>query len=276
MKKTVFVLILLLTYIPSLIGQDIIIKYDKTELKSKVIEIQEDFIKYYLFESLNGPIRNIKISDVFMIIYSDGTKETFPNRNVEKDEFTQSEQNNREIVSESTYQESQNQDGPTTLGLIFGGKAGYFIPYNQNISEIYGGGFMWGLVLGYWDETAGLELDWRYYSKTGDPYIIGSVDEADCQISISPLTLTGYWNAYNKGNFGTYVGVGLGINFIKENLVISAFGQTGSTKASLTGFEFHTTGGIRFSPFYMEISFSSCTVKEIDFGGMLISGGLFF
>jgi len=278
MKTIALTFLIMITYISTSLSQDIIIKNDKTEIKSKVIEIHEEFIKYYLFEYLDGPIRNIRISDVFMIIYADGTREKFTNKNVENTKVIQTEQNKPSITYENQNQDqySEQSSVSSNWGFIFGGKAGYYIPYNQNISEIYGGGFMGGLVIGYWGQGAGIELDWRYYSKTGDPYVYGSVDQAECQISISPLTLTGYWDAYHKENFSTYVGVGLGVSFVNENLVASGLGQTGSVSTSLTGFEFHTTGGLRFSPFYIELTFSSCTVKEIEFGGLLISGGLFF
>ena len=58
-------------------AQDFIYQTDGTEIKSKVIEITPEFIKYKNFDQLNGPIRNIAILDVFMIIYEDGTKEVF-------------------------------------------------------------------------------------------------------------------------------------------------------------------------------------------------------
>ena len=62
-------------------GQDLIFKTDGTEIKSKVIEITKDEIKYMKFEQLNGPLRNISITDVFMVIYQDGTREVFKTEN---------------------------------------------------------------------------------------------------------------------------------------------------------------------------------------------------
>jgi hypothetical protein len=56
-------------------AQDVIVKNDKTEIKTKVIELTEDLIKYKKFEMLEGPIYSIKKADVFMIIYENGTKE---------------------------------------------------------------------------------------------------------------------------------------------------------------------------------------------------------
>lgn len=56
-------------------GQDVIIKNDKTEINSKVIELTDDVIKYRKFEMLDGPIYSIKKSEVFMIVYKNGMKE---------------------------------------------------------------------------------------------------------------------------------------------------------------------------------------------------------
>ena len=56
-------------------AQDLIIKMDKTEIKSKVLEIAEDVIKYKKFERVDGPTYSISKKDVFMIIYKDGSKE---------------------------------------------------------------------------------------------------------------------------------------------------------------------------------------------------------
>lgn len=78
MKAKILILAILVAFATNaLFSQDVIIKNDKSEIKAKVIEIQENSIKYKLFESLEGPIRNISTSDVFMIIYEDGKRETF-------------------------------------------------------------------------------------------------------------------------------------------------------------------------------------------------------
>jgi len=61
----------------NIFAQDIIIKNDKTEYKVKVTEIGEDAIKYKKWEMPDGPVYNLKKSEVFMIIYSNGTRETF-------------------------------------------------------------------------------------------------------------------------------------------------------------------------------------------------------
>lgn len=61
-------------------AQDIIVKNDKTELKVKVLEITEVAIKYKRFEMQDGPIYSILKTDVFMIMYQNGTKEYMDNK----------------------------------------------------------------------------------------------------------------------------------------------------------------------------------------------------
>lgn len=59
--------------------QDIIVKNDKTEIKAKVLEITESTIMYKKFEMLDGPSYSIKKTEVFVIIYQNGTKEYMVN-----------------------------------------------------------------------------------------------------------------------------------------------------------------------------------------------------
>jgi len=74
------ILIALLFIAPILAkAQDIIIKTDKTEIKSKVLEITDDAIKYKKFEALDGPTYSVKKAAVFMILYKNGTKEYMDN-----------------------------------------------------------------------------------------------------------------------------------------------------------------------------------------------------
>lgn len=60
-----------------IIAQDIIIKTNREEIKAKIIEITDDAIKYKEFNFQDGPTRNIKISEVFMILYENGKREKF-------------------------------------------------------------------------------------------------------------------------------------------------------------------------------------------------------
>lgn len=56
---------------------DVIYKKDGDEIKAKVIEITDETIKYKKQNQLGGPLRNVSVKDVFLIIYKDGTRENF-------------------------------------------------------------------------------------------------------------------------------------------------------------------------------------------------------
>jgi uncharacterized protein (TIGR02145 family) len=75
--KNILLLLALFTAFYKISAQDIIYKINGTEIQSLVTEITADAIKYRNFNQPDGPIRNIAINDVFMIIYKDGTKEVF-------------------------------------------------------------------------------------------------------------------------------------------------------------------------------------------------------
>jgi hypothetical protein len=74
MKKQITLIVLSLLSFTS-IAQDIIVKNDKTEIKAKIEELTETTIKYKKWDMLDGPIYNINLNDVFMIMYKNGTKE---------------------------------------------------------------------------------------------------------------------------------------------------------------------------------------------------------
>lgn len=58
-------------------SQDVIFLSDKSELEVKVIEITDQTVIYRNFNQPDGPLKNVSKSDVFLIIYQDGTREAF-------------------------------------------------------------------------------------------------------------------------------------------------------------------------------------------------------
>lgn len=74
-NKKIFIITMLLPFCVELQAQDIIIKNDKIEIESKVIEINDTSIKYKKWDNLDGPIYNISKMAVFMIVYANGQKE---------------------------------------------------------------------------------------------------------------------------------------------------------------------------------------------------------
>jgi hypothetical protein len=107
-------------------ASDIIMLKDGQEIKAKVTEITLTEIKYKLFEHLDGPTRTAAKSDVFVIIYENGT---------------------REVISSTT-----NKDR-NTIPLKNAGKDGYFgIRTGVNLTTVGGDkakykfGFQLGII----------------------------------------------------------------------------------------------------------------------------------
>jgi hypothetical protein len=94
MKRILFLLLFGFTH-NLIFAQDIIIKQNGDEIKSKIIEITDETIEYKEFEFQDRPIRNIKISEVFMIIYENGKREKFTTtENPNSKEVTKNEVSN--------------------------------------------------------------------------------------------------------------------------------------------------------------------------------------
>jgi hypothetical protein len=124
----IFSFILLLTN--NALSQDIIVQTNGDEIEVKVIEITSETIKYRLFENLDGPLRNINISNVFMIIYENGSRETFTSQ---QQSISQRQKN------DSNY---QNYLG---IGLGYGNSFGGL---GANFSLMAGDSFKWGFHAG--------------------------------------------------------------------------------------------------------------------------------
>jgi hypothetical protein len=77
MKKHFLFLLALISFGFMVNAQDVILKQDGTEIKAKVLEIIDQYVKYKDFDFQDGPIRNIKRSDIFMITYENGQREVF-------------------------------------------------------------------------------------------------------------------------------------------------------------------------------------------------------
>lgn len=77
MKKIMTFILVMTAAIGTLSAQDLIVFTDGEETQVRVIEISDNEIGYRLWSNLEGPLRKVSVSKVFMIKYENGTKETF-------------------------------------------------------------------------------------------------------------------------------------------------------------------------------------------------------
>ncbi len=76
MKKT-FLLVVQILFATFCFSQDVIIKANGEEIKSKILEVNQTEVKYKNFDYQSGPSYTISKSEIFMIRYQNGTKDVF-------------------------------------------------------------------------------------------------------------------------------------------------------------------------------------------------------
>ena len=74
-SKCVVLFVLFLSISSAIHAQDVIIKKNGEELKTKVVEVSSDEIKYRMWDYLDGPIYKISTSEIFMVKYQNGKKD---------------------------------------------------------------------------------------------------------------------------------------------------------------------------------------------------------
>ncbi|MBN1187435.1 MAG: hypothetical protein JXB49_34485 [Bacteroidales bacterium] len=231
------------------VAQDIIVKNNGEEIKSRVLEITPDLIKYIDYSRADNPAREINISEVYMIKYRNGTNEIF-SRPAENEEFQQDRIAERAIQSDGDqneltgrYSERFNKQERKQIrkqgnyfsvavgaGNSYGGlglSLQYLMPGNMRLG-IHGGAgyfplegenyfFNGGIKLYFWDYIYSDLQFGRFgiYSKSYfDPYI-GYI--TDYSIMYGPSLLIGYdW--YFSDHFGLNVagGASYDINVYKN------------------------------------------------------------
>jgi hypothetical protein len=130
-------------------AQDVIQKKDGEKIECKVLEITKTTIKYKKLNQPEGPIRNIDIPEVAVVVYQDGSFDYFkpneyPSQNSENKNFERSEVDklptkiipNKNIrLDEVVLLVSDNRDGPITLKgdkLVESGKFIHLTARNQD------------------------------------------------------------------------------------------------------------------------------------------------
>ena len=83
--KNIFVFIFILFQTVLAISQDKIILNSGEEINGKVLEVLMKEIKYKRFDNPNGPVFSLLKSDIIIITYENGQKETFTNDDSKQD-----------------------------------------------------------------------------------------------------------------------------------------------------------------------------------------------
>ncbi|TCC98393.1 outer membrane beta-barrel protein [Pedobacter hiemivivus] len=195
-------------------AQDVIVKTNKEEVKAKVLDVEESVIKYKKIDFQDGPTYSIKKSDVFMIIYKNGKRETF-----EAEAPTKPQQKNglQKVLASNTTA-AANEDlafhkGSKFLQIGFGLGGGYYasglktsIPaiqarYEFSVTDKISA----GVVLGY------SSAKYDYPGIEYDDEMIGS---SSLSYNYLLAGVRGNYHFSTSEKFDPYVGATLGYNAV--------------------------------------------------------------
>ncbi len=246
---------------------DVIIYRNGDELRVDVVDVGKENIIYR--ESGKEVNYVIPLDQIARIQYSDGQVMDF-----EKDQLNKQTpiiKNNEPLAITNPVTEPEaiggDIDKNRLIGFIFGGKIGYFAPFNDGIMEMYGPGFTYGLEVGYWGRNGfGWNLEMRDYSKKGR--VTTSGDYTSTKVELTSLTTSINYAFVEKGKFKTFAGIALGVGFF------SLSDQSETIKDTV--FEYFPYGGIYFKPFHLELRFINAHWEETNVGGFEICGGVIF
>ncbi len=261
MEKAIFIFFGILLYSISF-SQDIIYKIDGTEIRSKVLEITTDVIKYKIFDHLSSPARNISISEVFMIIYEDGTREVL-------------KKSDDDIIEQTIKVEDTNIH-KSNLDFDFGFGAGVFYSNNSIFRDIYGNClFKVNSSFTFWIKDYAPRLDFELINGSGAPY--GGVSDASCYIDIKSIKLSALYRIKNQNEvldiICPYIGAGFSMFFINESMYGSSgkyfFGVPTSTNKDITKEVLlgHILCGFDFKIFFLELIYSMASVDASEGAG---------
>ncbi|MFC2100715.1 hypothetical protein ACFLRZ_02675 [Bacteroidota bacterium] len=221
-------------------AQDIIIKHSGEEIKAKVLEITSENIKYKAYEYQDGPIRNANISEVFMIIYENGSKEIFNKKELpSKDyEYTTSIENIRNGLH---------------LGLHITPGIGKVFFENCN----FGFGYSSGLDLNiYFNNYVGIKsgisfmnMPLKYSSEFYD-YYTSSTNTYKSSGSISSIGVPIKFLLTTGNTVGLYFEAGFDIYFpIESKMEADSFSSSGFHKSEVIAAEINLGLNIKTSDF---------------------------
>jgi|GEM_PF-1765021 len=263
----------------TLTAQDVIYKVDGTEIKAKVVEITLDAVKYRNFDQPAGPVRNIFLTDVFMIIYEDGSKEVFKKNSDQpdgKDDLTKPPAEQPVVPPDRKKHESP-------VDFTVGIKGGVYFPVGDVIHDVYGVAFRAEADLDIWSQKGwGGGMGVGFSKKEGDPHTFGSVENAWSRLTLIPLHISGGYRLDNGRKAMPYFMSGFVATpfweYLEGDYECHQSNQVEHTSFRFLewAFGFNVLAGIQWRPVYIEAIFSYENYQENNVGGLVVAAGVKF
>jgi len=276
-------------------AQDIIYTSIGGSIKAKVLEVDDQTVKYRLFDMPDGPIYSIPKTQVLVIAYPNGHNDTF-------------QQSESAPADNTAKQNTVTKTAPCRTGLAgltrvyergfdFGLRIGVLSHYNDAVQEIYGGMGAYGADLRFYGNRGlGFGIGLSYSSKKGNPYTYEmgiDIEDAESRLSVLATHYQLMYRIVSKSQNGklklsSYFGAGIQANAIKEDVSVTfwnpydntSMSESASVEAAAVGGRL--TAGIQISIVFIEtsISFLKMKVEGIDegiqMGGFELTTGVRF
>ena len=173
---------------------------------------------------------------------------------------------------------ANSEEPQNAYDFNFGAKLGYMIPLGEAMRDIYGGGLVFGVDAIVWHHTGiGGGLSIERFGASGYPYTYGNVDpdDADCSISIVPISLSGMYRIKQTSiPFEPYFGLGGGLYFVSEKLEVTYGGNTSSASGSDAAIGFHGLAGLKYRFMIVELKYTTASIKSDAAHGSANIGGI--
>jgi len=199
-------------------AQDIIIKKNGDEIKSKILEVAIDNVKYKKFENIDGPTYTISKEEIFMIRYENGNKDVFNK------------------IQETTSQKETTKDDYLRKGIHLGFHitpgAGAILVYNYKL----GFGVNSGIDLNiYFNDYVGLKTGITYqnlpinyyeYYYQYDYYTGYNYYDSEVKGSVSSIGIPIKFLLTTGKKVGFYLETGFNISFPISSNLKNNYGQS--------------------------------------------------
>jgi hypothetical protein len=267
MKTKIFFLIILVAFATNnLFSQDVILMRDGSLIKGKVIEFQDNLVKYKPFDFLEGPTRSVSISNVAKITYENGRIENYIQVEVPKEVPVQAETPRIDNQPSSQKEATTKKYYPVRAFFRFSGQ----LWHNKDLSDFFGTNLLGGV---------GIE------KQVFDHIVIGAdvdfVSKTKDEITMRYAQYGGYikfsWATFSSGSPLLYsqIGVrGLSLQDIEADFTDKA---TGVGFSFLLGLEIpigkRTTLNLAWDTVLGNVTYQG---EQINMGSEIFSGGLVF
>lgn len=186
-------------------------------MKVKIIEIQENSIKYKPIEFLDGPVRSISLSEVSHVVYEDGKIETFSTLPV---------QSTSEEIPSASPQKTPSSKTSSKIDLL--ARVSIQVWDNDDLAEFFGTNFSFG---------AGLEKQLFPHLKIGTSFDFAG--KSQYEVALNYFHVGGFvkfsWGDFTTSGFLIYTELGPRAIFIQEKEYNSSLTESGFGVSAVLG-----------------------------------------